>query len=283
MLRERGRADARSPRSTWTSVRSRSARMGNRSRSSPRSNEPVNSYTQPDLWMLDLAKNAKPRNLTEQIRFRRRRSVFGDNAAPRGRRQRPIWSADGKRIFEIYAKEGRTQARVVRRRATGAVTDITHGNQAVLRFRAAPDATKLVYLSSPRRRGSTISSASTARAAKPRQLTHVNDELFGQLNLTEPEEIWYESFDGKTHPGVGAEAAGFRSDEEISAHPQHPRRPARGLRLHFRARVPMDGGEGLRRALSESAREHELRPGIREHHPVQISRRRFQGPDGGRG
>ena len=28
-------------------------------------------------------------------------------------------------------------------------------------------------------------------------MTHVNDELFGQLNLTEPEEIWYESFDGK--------------------------------------------------------------------------------------
>jgi dipeptidyl aminopeptidase/acylaminoacyl peptidase len=28
-------------------------------------------------------------------------------------------------------------------------------------------------------------------------LTHSNDTLFGQLNLTEPEEIWYESFDGK--------------------------------------------------------------------------------------
>jgi dipeptidyl aminopeptidase/acylaminoacyl peptidase len=28
-------------------------------------------------------------------------------------------------------------------------------------------------------------------------LTHVNDELFSKLNLTEPEEIWYDSFDGK--------------------------------------------------------------------------------------
>ncbi len=28
-------------------------------------------------------------------------------------------------------------------------------------------------------------------------MTHSNDALFGQLNLTEPEEIWYESFDGK--------------------------------------------------------------------------------------
>jgi dipeptidyl aminopeptidase/acylaminoacyl peptidase len=32
---------------------------------------------------------------------------------------------------------------------------------------------------------------------QPRQLTHINDELFSKLNLTEPEEIWYTSFDGK--------------------------------------------------------------------------------------
>ena len=30
-----------------------------------------------------------------------------------------------------------------------------------------------------------------------KQLTHVNDKLFSQLNLTEPEEISYQSFDGK--------------------------------------------------------------------------------------
>ena len=33
--------------------------------------------------------------------------------------------------------------------------------------------------------------------ATPKQLTNVNDELFSKLNLTEPEEIWYDSFDGK--------------------------------------------------------------------------------------
>src|SRR2546423_2822276 len=31
--------------------------------------QPVNSYTQPDLWVMDLAKDAKPRNLTEQFDF----------------------------------------------------------------------------------------------------------------------------------------------------------------------------------------------------------------------
>jgi dipeptidyl aminopeptidase/acylaminoacyl peptidase len=34
-------------------------------------------------------------------------------------------------------------------------------------------------------------------SGKMTQLTRVNDELFSQLNLTDPEEIWYTSFDGK--------------------------------------------------------------------------------------
>jgi dipeptidyl aminopeptidase/acylaminoacyl peptidase len=34
-------------------------------------------------------------------------------------------------------------------------------------------------------------------AGAGRQLTHINDELFSKLNLTEPEEISYQTFDGK--------------------------------------------------------------------------------------
>ena len=33
------------------------------------------------------------------------------------------------------------------------------------------------------------------------RLTRVNDELFSQLKLTEPEEIWYKSFDGRRIQG----------------------------------------------------------------------------------
>jgi dipeptidyl aminopeptidase/acylaminoacyl peptidase len=33
--------------------------------------------------------------------------------------------------------------------------------------------------------------------ANSKQLTNLNDDLFSHLNLTEPEEIWYQSFDGK--------------------------------------------------------------------------------------
>ncbi len=158
--------------------------------------QPVNSYTEPDLWVLDLAKDAKPRNLTEKFDFDVGSSVFGDNGAPRGGGGNPpIWTADGKGIVYNFAREGRSNLGVFDAE-TGALTEITKGDQAILRFRAAPDASKLVYLvSTPTRIGDLF--WLDRGSGEARQLTHVNDELFGQLNLTEPEEIRYKSFDGK--------------------------------------------------------------------------------------
>jgi dipeptidyl aminopeptidase/acylaminoacyl peptidase len=158
--------------------------------------QPVNSYTQPDLWVLELTKDAKPRNLTEKFDFDVGSSVFGDNGSPRGGAgNKPIWTADGKGIIENFSREGRTNVGLFDA-ASGAMTEITKGDQAVSRFRAAPDASKLVYLvSTPTRIGDLFWLDRTTGEA--RQLTHSNDELFNQLNLSEPEEIRYKSFDGK--------------------------------------------------------------------------------------
>ena len=158
--------------------------------------QPVNSYTQPDLWVVDPAPNAKPRNLTEKFDVDLGAGVFGDNAAPRGGGGNiPIWSPDGRSIIEIYGKEGRTVLASFDA-STGTATDLTHGNQAVVRFRASPDASKIIY---------TVSTATHINdlfvldrpGGEPKQLTNINDKLFSQLNLTEPEEISYQSFDGK--------------------------------------------------------------------------------------
>ena len=158
--------------------------------------EPVNSYTQPDLWTIDLTTGAKPVNLTSDFDFDAGDSVFGDNSAPRGiGGNAPIWTTDGKRILEIYAKEGRTQLASFDAQS-GAVTDLTHGDQAVTRFSAAADWQKIVVLISTPTRINDLFFLDHA-GAELRQLTHSNDALFSQLNLTEPEEIWYESFDGK--------------------------------------------------------------------------------------
>jgi dipeptidyl aminopeptidase/acylaminoacyl peptidase len=160
--------------------------------------EPVNSYTQPDLWVMDLVKDAKPRNLTGGFDFDVGASVFGDNGSPRGGGgNAPIWTADCKAIIDNFAREGRTNIGSFDA-ATGALAEITKGDQAVPRFRtASPDGSKLVYLvSTPTRLGDLFWLDRVSGEA--RQLTHVNDDLFAQLNLTEPEEIRYKSFDGKT-------------------------------------------------------------------------------------
>jgi dipeptidyl aminopeptidase/acylaminoacyl peptidase len=159
-------------------------------------NLPVNSYTQPDLWVLDVAPNAQPRNLTANFDYDVGSGVGGDNAPPRGGGGGgPIWTPDGQGIIDVYSKEGKANLGMFDV-ATGKETDVTHGNQAVGNFRAQPDTSKFVFtVSTPTRVGDLY--WLDRPGGEPKQLTHSNDEMFSHLNLTEPEEIWYNSFDGK--------------------------------------------------------------------------------------
>ncbi|MEA2206868.1 MAG: hypothetical protein QOE77_3644 [Blastocatellia bacterium] len=158
--------------------------------------KPINSYTQPDLWVMEVAPDAKPRNLTAGFDYDVGAGVGGDNAPPRaGGGNLPVWSADGRSIIHVYAKEG--QANLASFAVTnGKETSLTRGDQAVLNFRAIPGTAKLVYsVSTPTRIGDLFWLDRAGGEAK--QITHLNDELFGRLNLTEPESIWYKSFDSR--------------------------------------------------------------------------------------
>jgi dipeptidyl aminopeptidase/acylaminoacyl peptidase len=158
--------------------------------------KPVQSYTEPDLFVMDLAANAQPRNLTRDFDYDVGSGVGGDNTAPRaGGGNPPVWSADGRSVVAVYAKEGKANLGAFDV-ASGKETDVTSGNQAVVSFRATPDAAKFALIISTPTRVGDIFWLDHAGAA-PKQLTHLNDELFSKLNLTEPEEIWYTSFDGK--------------------------------------------------------------------------------------
>jgi len=160
---------------------------------------PVNSYTQPDLWIVDLTADAKPRNLTATFDFDVGDGPFGDTAAPRaGGRNVPLWTPDGRSLIEVYGKEGRAILASFDV-ASGAPTDLVGGNQTVLRFRASADASKIIYtVSSPIRVNDLFALDRANASSQPVQLTKINDELFSKLNLTEPEEIRYKTFDGKT-------------------------------------------------------------------------------------
>jgi dipeptidyl aminopeptidase/acylaminoacyl peptidase len=144
----------------------------------------------------DLSPGARPRNLTAGFDYDVGAGVGGDNTPPRAAGgNAPVWTADGRGIVEVYAKEGRANLGLFDT-ATGKLTEITGGNQAVMTFRATPDGSKLLYtLSTPTRIGDLFYLERTG--AQPKRLTNLNETLFSKLNLTEPEEIWYTSFDGK--------------------------------------------------------------------------------------
>jgi dipeptidyl aminopeptidase/acylaminoacyl peptidase len=158
--------------------------------------QPVRSYSQPDLWVMDMTPGAKPRNLTANFDFDIGGGVGGDNVAPRaGGGSLPVWSPDARSITVVYAKEGKANLGSFDI-ASGRESDVTTGNQAVVNYRAVPDASKFVLLiSTPTRIGDLF--WLDKRGGQPKQLTHINDELFAKLNLTEPEEMWHTSFDGK--------------------------------------------------------------------------------------
>jgi dipeptidyl aminopeptidase/acylaminoacyl peptidase len=189
-------------------------------------NQPINSYTEPDLWILDLSPNAKPRNLTADFDFDVDGFVIGDSSSPRaGGSNKPVWTPDGKGLIAVYSKEGKRNLALFDATVAGGADpgkssppqDLTSGNHGVMIFRATPDASKLVYvLSTPTRINDLFVLDRATPGASPKQLTNVNDELFSKLNLTEPEEIWYNSFDGKRIQAWVQKPPGF------DAHKKYP-------------------------------------------------------------
>src|SRR5437016_2613409 len=160
-------------------------------------NEPVHSYTQPDLWVVELAANAQPRNLTANYDFDMCSGVGGDQGTPRaGGSDEVVWTPDGNSLIATTAREGKANLMQVDA-ASGKMTEITRGNQAVERFRATKDGSRFVVLISTPTNIGDLFEVDRSPNAQPRQLTHINDKLFSQLNITPPEELWYTSFDNK--------------------------------------------------------------------------------------
>jgi len=169
--------------------------------------QPVRSYSQPDLWVMDATANAQPRNLTASYDFDMGDGVGGDNAAPRGAGGPTLhWSADGRALFDVVARHGR--AILVRVDAqSGAVTELTRGDQAVTNFSLAPDGRRhpdaaaagappvvVALVSTPVTIGDLFA---VGPEGSERRLTDMNGKLWAQITMTPPEEITYTSFDGK--------------------------------------------------------------------------------------
>jgi dipeptidyl aminopeptidase/acylaminoacyl peptidase len=158
--------------------------------------KPERSYSQPDLWVLPLRDGRSPRNLTSQYDYDIGGGVGGDQHPPRGMSASvPFWSSDGRYIISVAAEEGRTNLKRIDAE-TGRVEPLTSGDHDVLAWSATPDGSQIAMLiSTPTNIGDLYLMAPSDR--EPRRLTNINQELFSQLNLTEPVMFWYTTFDGR--------------------------------------------------------------------------------------
>jgi dipeptidyl aminopeptidase/acylaminoacyl peptidase len=158
------------------------------------SGSPVRSYSQPDLFVTNVQPGSTPRNLTAEYDFDIGGGVGGDQSAPRGSGpSRPFWTADGRGVIVGSAEEGRVNLKRVDA-ASGKVEAVTSGDHDIEAYSATPDGSRVAGLiSTPTEIGDLF----LLQGGAKKQLTHVNDELLSKVNLTQPEMIWYKSFDGR--------------------------------------------------------------------------------------
>ena len=157
-------------------------------------NTPVTSFTQSDLFIAALDGSAT-RNLTASYDFEMLQGgIGGDQAPPRAHRQaRPVWSSDGKTILMTTADRGAANLSRIDV-ASGKVTPWTSGKHTVMTYDIQGNRT-VALISTPTRIGDFYAVANDGTLTR---LTNANEKLWSELTLTEPEEIWHPSFDGKT-------------------------------------------------------------------------------------
>jgi dipeptidyl aminopeptidase/acylaminoacyl peptidase len=163
---------------------------------------PVRSYSQPDLWVIDARAGAAPTNLTLTYDSDIGGGIGGDQASPRGQQPKPIvWSRDGGSLIVVSAERGSanlTRVDIASRKAR----PLTRGDRSMMTYSATPNGSTIAAVASTQTNIGDIEIIPvTDGISEPRRITKVNEELFRDIEQSEPEEIWYSSFDGKRIQG----------------------------------------------------------------------------------
>jgi dipeptidyl aminopeptidase/acylaminoacyl peptidase len=177
--------------------------------------KPLRFYNQGDLFIMDAAPGSQPRNLTTGYDFDVEGGLTADQHPPRaGAGGGIVWSRDGRTVVVVTAENGRANLKRFSA-ADGKVDSVTSGNHDVISYTGTGDGSKMVALiSTPTNIGDLfVVDAGAARSA-PRQITRVNAGLFGTLDLSAPEEFWYQSFDGRRIQGWVLKPPGFNASRK---------------------------------------------------------------------
>ena len=165
------------------------------------------SHTQSDLFVFSGGKAA---SLTADYDYEMGSNLAGDQRPPRGAAPSAlVWTPDGRSILVVTTERGRSNLVKVDV-ATRKIEPLTTGNHDVMAYSATPDASKIaVAIGDANDVGDLYLLDAATR--KLTRLTRVNEALFSQLDLPEPEEIWYDSFDGKKINGWIVKPPGFQA------------------------------------------------------------------------
>jgi dipeptidyl aminopeptidase/acylaminoacyl peptidase len=153
----------------------------------------IQSHTQPDIFSY---VNGQATSLTGRYEFQVGSGIIGDQRPPRGGSPEPlVWTPDGRSVIAVATEHGRSNLLKIEV-PSGRVEPLTTGNHGVICYTATPQASKIALtLSDPTHLGDLYVLETATK--KLTRLTDVNGALFSQLELSEPEEIWYASFDGR--------------------------------------------------------------------------------------
>jgi len=151
------------------------------------------SHTNDELFVF---ADGRATTLTADYDYETGSDLAGDQRPPRGNLPNAlVWTPDGRSLILTTTEKGRSNVVKVDV-ASRRVEPLTTGDHDVMAYTATPDASKLALLIGDATHIGDIYLLD-AKTKKRTQLTRVNDPLFSQLDLSAPEEIWYDSFDGK--------------------------------------------------------------------------------------
>src|SRR6185295_2533991 len=120
----------------------------------------------------------------------------------------PIWAADGKSVVVVAGERG--DGNLVRVDvASSAVTPVSKGSQTVQSYSASSDGRTFAAVVSTAVAIGDVFTLDAAGSAAPRQITRVNDALFAGLDVPQPEELTWTSFDGRKIQGWLLHPPGF--------------------------------------------------------------------------
>jgi dipeptidyl aminopeptidase/acylaminoacyl peptidase len=165
---------------------------------------PVRSYSQSDLFVAEMpgidGQASTPRNLTASYDFDVDGGLGGDQRAPRGSMPAgPVWTRDGRAVFIKVGEQGDANIKRIDV-ASGKVDAVTKGAHDIMGYTADDGAQKLAVIYSSQTVLGDVRLVDPASGSMT-TMTSFNEELFSGLTLSEPEEIWYSSFDGRKIQG----------------------------------------------------------------------------------